>query len=161
MRSVTSALGDDGSDAQVTRLPLRVRTAADLEALKTNARALRKLPRAGLEVRIPDLDPLQSRRLERRIRAYIRSCGCAEGAASALIVAILVIGFIAFQAWTRGPQWSDIASLAAGLFLAVVAGGLGKLLGTAIARLRFEHCCRRVIGSLDAEQVVRSGRTVP
>src|ERR1700720_4579583 len=48
MRSVTSALGDDGSDARVARLPLRVRTAADLEALKTNARALRKLPRAGL-----------------------------------------------------------------------------------------------------------------
>ena len=161
MRSVTSALGDDGSEAQVTRLPLRVRTAADLEALKRNAQALRKLPRAGLEVRIPHLDPLQSRRLERRIRAYIRSCGCAEGAASALIVAILVIGFIAFQAWTRGPQWSDVAWLAVGLFLAVVAGGLGKLLGTAIARLRFEHCCRRVIGSLDAEQVVRSGRTVP
>jgi hypothetical protein len=161
MRSVTSALGDDGSGARVARLPLRVRTAADLEALKTNARAVRKLPRAGLEVRIPDLDPRQSRRLERRIRAYIRSCGCAEGAASALIGAILVIGFIAFRTWTRGPQWSDIAWLAVGLFLAVVAGGLGKLLGMAIARLRFEHCCRRVIGSLDVEPVVRSGRTIP
>jgi uncharacterized membrane protein len=156
-----SAPGDDSSDAQVARLPLRVRTAADLEALKANARALRKLPRAGLEVRIPDLDPLQSRRLERRIRVYIRSCGCAEGAAAALIVAILAIGFIAFQAWTRGPQWSDIVWVAVGLFLAVVAGGLGKLLGVAIARLRFEQCCRRVIGSLDVEPVARSGRTVP
>lgn len=146
---------------QVARLPLRIRTTADLERLKANARALRTLPRAGLMVSIPGLNELQRRQLERSIRAYVRSCGCAEGAAAALIGAILVVGFIAFQMWTRGPQWSDVALVSLGLFAAVLAGGLGKMLGITIARLRFEHCCQRVIGSLSVEGPARSRESVP
>ena len=161
MRSVKSALGDDNIDVQVARLPLRVRTAADLEALRINAQGPSKAATRRPGGQHSRLDPAPTRRLERRIRAYIRSCGCAEGATAALIAAILLIGFIAFQMWTRGPQWLDIASVAVGLFLAVVAGGLGKLLGIVIARLRFEHCCRRVIGSLSVEPVAHSGRTIP
>ena len=146
---------------QVARLPLRIRTTADLERLKANARALRKLPRAGLVVSIPGLNELHSRQLERSIRAYVHSCGCAEGAAAALIGAILVVGFIAFQMWTRGPQWSDVALVSLGLSAAVLAGGLGKMLGITIARLRFERCCQRVIGSLSVERPARSQEAVP
>ena len=160
MRSINSSSGHDNRNVQAGRLPLRIRTAADVETLKANARSLRRLPCAGVEVRIPGLNPVHSRRLERRIRAYIRACGCAEGAAAALIGATLAIAFVTIQEWTRGPQWSDLASLAMGLFLALLAGGLGRLLGITIARLRFEHCCRRVTGSLGADRAARSGRAI-
>ena len=129
-----SGWSDQKPSVQDARLSLRIRTTADLETLKRNAHAFRTLPRAGLVVSIPGLSAHQSRQLERSIRAYVRSCGCAEGAAAALIGAILVVGFIAFRIWMRGPQWSDVALVSLGLFVAVLAGGLGKLFGLAIAR---------------------------
>lgn len=135
--------------SKVSRLPLRVRTVADVEALRVGAGAVRRLPRAGLEVTIPGMDPLQVRRFENRIRAYIRSCGCAEGAAAALFGMLLVLGWIALRMSTRGPEWSNIAAAVAGVLLAVLFGALGKLLGLAIARLRFERCCLDVIQTLN------------
>ena len=49
----------------------------------------------------------------------------------------------------RGPRLSDLGAAAAGMLLAVLLGGLGKLLGLTITRLRFERCCREVIRTIN------------
>lgn len=152
MRDVKWIDGDVNLDSRASRLPLLVRTARDVETLKSNSRAVRKLPRAGLEVSIPDLHPVECRRLEQRLRSHIRSCGCAEGAAAALIGLLLVGSCVAIQVWTHGPQWIDVGMVIVGALVAVLLGGLGKLIGVAIARLRFEYCCSRIL------QVMRTAK---
>jgi hypothetical protein len=157
MRSANSMRDKFNGDVTSTRLPLRVRTVADVEVLLDNARWVRRLPREGVVVVLAGLDPHESRRLEERIRGYIRSCGCAEGGAAALSTAILAISFIAFQIWRDGPQWSELGVAAAGLVLTVLAAGIGKLAGLTLARLRFERCCRSVVEELRVERVLQPG----
>ncbi len=136
------------NSASAPRLPLVLQSLADVELIRIHARAVRKLPRAGPKVAIPGLEAPCARQLEMRIRAYIQACGCAEGAATALIGLLSVLGWVAQGVALRGPQWSDLGTVVVGLLLAVLGGGLGKLLGLAIARLRFERGCALVIRSL-------------
>jgi hypothetical protein len=131
------------------RLPLIVRTAADMQLLLANARAIRRLPRHGVQVAIAGLEPCQAHRLRTRLGAYIGACGCAEGGAAALIGMLGVLVWIAIQMTARGPQLSDLGTAAAGGLLAVVLGGLGKLLGVTITRLRFERCCIKVLRTIN------------
>ena len=128
-----------------SRLPLVVRTVADVEALRENSRAVRKLPANGLKIAIDGLCADAAQTLKARISAYVRACGCAEGGACALIVLLGVFLFIALRIIARGAQWRDLGIAASGLLLAVLVGGLGKALGLTIARLRFERCCDDVI----------------
>jgi len=106
---------------------------------------VRKLPRSGLTIAIDGLPVDATQTLHTRINAYVRACGCAEGGACALIALLGVFVFIALRILARGAQWSDLGMAAIGLLLAVLVGGLGKVLGLTIARLRFERCCEEVI----------------
>lgn len=147
--------------AHAPRLPLVLQSVADVELLRIHARAVRRLPRAGPKVAIPGLEAPRAQQLERRIRAYIQACGCAEGATMALIGMLSVLGWVVYGVALRGPRWGDLATAAAGLLLAVLGGGLGKLLGLAIARLRFERSCVRAIRTLQqqAMKLRRQGST--
>jgi hypothetical protein len=140
------------------RLPLVLQSVADVELLRLHARAVRRLPRAGPKVAISGLEAHCARQLEQRIRAYIQACGCAEGAAAAVIGLLSFLGWIGYEMAQRGPRWTDLPAAAAGLLLAVLGGGLGKLLGFAIARLRFERGCARAIRILQQQAVKVNGR---
>jgi hypothetical protein len=128
-----------------TRLPLVVRTAADVRVLRDNSRAVRRLPAGGVIVAVDHLDVDLARTLKASAAAYIRSCGCAEGGVCAIIVLLGVLVLIVFRIATHDIRWSDLGIAGAGFFMAVLAGGLGKLIGLTIARLRFERICDDVI----------------
>src|SRR6185295_11274958 len=96
-------------------LPLVVRTATDVEALRAHSRAVRRLPRQGLRVRIDGLNPDVAEKLEARIRSYIAACGCGEGGAAALAVMLVVLASIAMRCLARGPRWGDLATVALGV----------------------------------------------
>ena len=128
-----------------TRLPLVVRTLADVAALRANSRAVRRLPADGVKIAIEGLPNDVAQKLKARISAYVRACGCGEGGACALIALGGVITFIALRIHQQGAHWSDLGITAIGLLLAILAGGLGKALGLTMARLRFERCCDEVI----------------
>jgi hypothetical protein len=127
------------------RLPLLVRSIAEIELLLANPRAIRRLPRAGIRVAHEECDPRVSETIQTGLLAYINACGCAEGGATAGITLLAVVAFMARQVTTRGPHWSDLGLAAAGLVLVLTVGGLGKLLGVALARVRFARCCRRAL----------------
>ncbi|MGF6971571.1 hypothetical protein OKW43_008666 [Paraburkholderia sp. WC7.3g] len=146
MDSTTQDLKIDLSGGPLTsRLPLVVRTSADVKALRANSRAVRRLPRTGLKIAIDGLDPCQAQKLQERISAYVQSCGCAEGGATALVAIVAVLALLTLQISARGPRWGDLGAAAMGLLLAMLLGGLAKLLGLTIARLRFKRCCSNVI----------------
>lgn len=128
-----------------SRLPLIVRTAADVTALRKNSRAVRRLPARGVKIAIDGLDPDAAHRLKTRMDAYIRSCGCAAGAASALVTLLGVLVFIGADVSTRGVRWSDLGIGAMGMLLALLVAGIGKLTGLTLARFRFERCCEQII----------------
>jgi hypothetical protein len=132
-----------------TRLPLVVRTLADVAALRANSRAVRRLPADGLKIAIEGLHGDVAQQLPARISAYVRACGCAEGGAFALIALVGVFIFIALRIHHQGAHWSDFGITAIGVLLAVLVGGMGKALGLMIARLRFERCCEEVIQRIE------------
>ena len=59
-----------------------------------------------------------------------------------------VLTWIVIQMKAQGPRLSDLGTAAVGMFLAVLLGGLGKLLGLTITRLRFERSCSEVIRTI-------------
>ena len=129
----------------VPRLPLIVRSADDVQTLRTHSRAVRRLPEHGVQIEVAGLEPLAAQSLMACLSAYARACGCAEGGAAALGGMLGVGVWIVARIATRGPRWTDVGAALAGVFLAVLLGGLGKLLGVAVARLRFERSCTEVI----------------
>ena len=146
------------SESRSAMIPLVLQSLADVELVRSHASAVRRMPRAGPRVAIPGLEAPCAQQLELRMRAYIEACGCAEGAAAALIGMLSVLGWVVHGVVLRGPRWSDFATAATGLLLAVLAGGLGKLLGLAIARLRFERSCVRAIRSLQQHAMKLHGQ---
>ena len=127
------------------RFPLVVRTARDVETLRVGLRALHRLPNRGIPVALDGLDPKETKRFEARIRAYIRACGCAEGGIAALLGIGASFAWILRHIYQRGPRLRDVALVIAALLLGVALGGLGKLLGLAIARLRFVRSCDEIM----------------
>jgi hypothetical protein len=132
-------------ESQVSRLPLAVRTALDVQALRTGVRALRRLPGKTLTVALDGVDPGESQRFEARVRAYIRACGCAEGGVAALIGigAMLTWGLVPI--FQRGPRLRDLLVVIAALPLGALLGGAGKLIGLGMARRRFVSSCDEII----------------
>lgn len=134
--------------ARVSRLPLVVRTVEDVKVLRNNSRAVRRLPAGGVIIAFEGLDEDIAQTLKASSAAYIRSCGCGEGGVFALIAFIGVLVFLTIRIVSRGVSWSDLGLLAGGLLLAVLAGGLGKVIGLTIARLRFKRSCDAVISRM-------------
>jgi hypothetical protein len=135
--------------APAPRLPLVVRSGADLQALLAHPAGVRKLPWQGVRVSIPELDAAQNLRLQQRQSAFIRACGCAEGGAAGLLCLAGVMGAIGLRIAANGPQWADLAWAALGVLLAVLCGGLGKLAGLALARARFQLGGHAALRALD------------
>jgi hypothetical protein len=129
-----------------------VRTTSDIRILRDNASAVRRLPRDGIRVVVPGLNADESQNFQKRISTYVRACGCAEGGAMALVGATSVLASLAWRAHVRGPRWSDFAMTAAGLVLAGLLGGLGKVVGLFIARVRFERWCNAAIEIIDSRR---------
>lgn len=139
----------DGSHDPVrsgfSRLPAIIRTADDIRTLLANSREVRKLPKNGIAVAIDGLDRSSAEKLQARILAYIRACGCATGGAVAIASLSVLLIAMTLQISQRGVRWIDLFEGAMGLLGTMLLAGLGKLLGVVVARLRFERCCRDVV----------------
>lgn len=134
------------------RLPLVLRTTADVERLLANSRHVRKLPPSGLKIAIAGLDASMAANLSASIDTYVKACGCAAGGAFALVSLAAMAASLGLLISQRGPRWSDLPLLVLGVLLALLFGGLGKLFGLVLARWRFESRCRRVIRVLSRDQ---------
>lgn len=128
-----------------SRLPLVVRTSDDVQALRADVRAVRRLPAKTLSVALEGIDPIESERFETRIRTYIRACGCAEGGIAALIGMGAMLAWGLLPIFQRGLRAKDLLVLIAALPLGALLGGAGKLLGLAMARVRFVSSCDQLI----------------
>ncbi|CAN7741105.1 hypothetical protein [Variovorax sp. LjRoot178] len=132
----------------VSRLPLIVRTSADVSSLLANSRHVRKLPESGLKIAVVGLDAALAEKLSVSIERYVKACGCAAGGVFVLVSLAALVGGIALLIAQRGPRWSDLGLLVLGVLGALLLGGIGKLFGLMQARWRFERKCREVILSL-------------
>ena len=135
-----------------SRLPLVVRTSADVKILLANSRHVRKLPESGLRIAVAGLDASIAEKLSASIDAYVKACGCAVGGLFTLVGLAAVVAGVTLQIAQRGPRWSDLGLAALGVLGAFLVGGLGKLFGLMLARWRFESRCREVIRAIPREQ---------
>ena len=133
------------------RLPLVVRTSADLQVLRANARAVRRLPPDGISVAVEGLDDVQALKFRARIGEYVRACGCAEGALVTLATLVISAIALTMRILEFGLQWSDLGFLVVSVLLALTVGGIGKWLGLAMARRRFERSCTHAIRIIDRD----------
>jgi hypothetical protein len=111
---------------------LIVRTAEDLDRLlSADRRRVRRLALA-----LESLNPEDQASWERRLNRHYRACGC-EGGAVALVVTLLGASVLAFRYHDLLGEHPFVAG--GGILLALlIATGLGKAVGLAIARRRLE-----------------------
>jgi len=128
--------------------PLMLRSAGELQALCKAPAAVRRLPAAGLKVRIDGLGDALGQRLERRIARYRAACGCGEGAAAALLSLALLLAWLAREVAARGWRWADAGNLAGGVVAALLLAGAAKVVAVRVERWRFERCCGDVLHAL-------------
>lgn len=145
----TMSSNDTASETGALRLPLIVRTSKDLKTLRSNPRAVRRLPRDGIRIAVDGLNDAEAQQLRAQICDYIRSCGCAEGAVTALAALVGVIVAITTRIAQFGVQWSDLGFLILGTLLTVSLGGIAKVFGLAVARWRFKRFCTAAIRIID------------
>lgn len=140
-----------------SRLPLIVRTASDIALLKAASKFVPGLPRSGIRVVVDGLPPGEAARLEDRTRRYIRACGCAEGAAAALIVLAACALYrgvdVVARGWRTGDAWFAAAALAA----AFIAMAVAKLGAIALARRRFEQSCDTALNRIEPRHPMQEG----
>lgn len=130
--------------------PLVLRRAEDLAVLLQSVRARRRLPKGGLMIDLPGLEESQRRRAQEQLNALAHACGCAEGGALALIALLGALG-LAINSGLHA-NWLNLAWIGLGSLVGVpLAAGAGKLAGKAIARLRFQRACIRLLQQLQAE----------
>lgn len=131
------------------RLPGVIRTVADVERLVRSPAAVRRLPRSGIPVALPGVDPETRNHFQARLREYIAACGCGAGAAACLTALVALAGYLVLLA----PQasWSRLGGIAvAGLVGVLAVTGLAKLIALRVARARFERSGARLIRSLQS-----------
>lgn len=148
MAYASSGYAETGTGANV-RLPIVLRSAADIEALKNHPRGVRKLPPNGVRLDIDGLNADAALRFTHETGIYVRACGCAFGGACALAALSLVLAATALRVVQQGPRWQDLAMAAAGIVLAFLCAGLGKFVGMALAKWRFQRCCDDVLHAID------------
>lgn len=116
------------------RQPLVIRNHDQLDALAAELASNLHRRHAGFDLDLPDMEPLERQRWQRRLESGYFACGCATATAAGLAA---LAGYLIYRlAATGGPaslHWLD----AVGALLAFIIGtGLGKALGTHRARLR-------------------------
>jgi hypothetical protein len=150
-RIATTGYGDPPVAAE--RLPLVIRSIADLRALWASPRAAKRLPPEGLVVAIPGLDEGRRDRFRLEIKRYGRACGCAAGGATFLLA---TASFLARAAAVglRHDLAGFIRTIVAAVIFVPILTIAAKFLGLWIARLRFRRSCARLLRSM-AEGSVR------
>src|SRR5690348_3019858 len=92
------------------RLPIVIRTAADIERLLSSPRAAKRLPRGGLAIDIPGIDEHTRDRFRVRLNKYVHACGCAAGGATFLVTSIVFVAFTVRTALNNA--WGDFVRVA-------------------------------------------------
>jgi hypothetical protein len=113
-------------------IPLVVRTAADVEALRTSKHARR----AFIILRVAGLPVETSKQWEVKLNRALRECGCSLGAKSSIAA---VVASLVWQ--TRFSLWSPShwpAFLLRTFLLILLAGAAGKSIGILRARVQVE-----------------------
>ena len=123
-----------------SRLPriLVVRRAADFAELRRvrNKRLLRFL------FRVPGLSPDVSRDWEARLNANLKECGCSLGAKCTLAGIAASVVWQSFYSFWSIAHWPGF--LLRTSFVIVAAGGIGKLLGLALAERGIRNLERQI-----------------
>jgi len=116
-----------------------------LEGLRVHPERVRKVSAAPIMIAVLDSSPDVREAWLGELARYQRACGCNLGAGGA------ISGFVAATAW----QVTRIRQLTAGVIVAdtlevlgaaLLCGILGKLLGLALARTRFQRATDAFIG---------------
>jgi hypothetical protein len=132
------------------RVPVVIRSVADIRILSASPKAAKRLPPEGIVVAIPGLDDASREAFRLQTRRYARACGCAAGGAIFLLASIAVTAYAASLALDHA--WASLArALVAGVILVPTLTVAGKFFGLWIARLRFRRTCARLILSLSGE----------
>ena len=121
-----------------------IRNAADLRSLLESRRRRRQ---NHVLLEIPGMPEAQCLRWEARLNACLRECGCSMGArCSAAALLASVVGQFLQHGWSL-TQWP--AFILRTVLLVFIAGGLGKLLGLALAEFQIRYIRSRLLSWIE------------
>ena len=144
-RARTSGSSHAGAQAAV-RVPLTIRTIDDLNIFLRASQLSQPLPKEHLTFTVPGFTEQERLKIQRKLNAHAHACGCSEGAVFALTVIAVAIAYAIFSV-LHGTRFHLIVVLLATLILIPLCGGIGKLAGKFVARIRFRWMCERLIRS--------------
>jgi hypothetical protein len=114
-----------GPDAAQDLPPLSLSSAADLARFLRSGRWLRS--HAEIVLRLPEIERIARRRIERRLDFWGRVCGCIPGT-------LAVLAAIVWCVLAAPPDWQP-AMLLTDAAIVLAAGVAGKLASLTLARL--------------------------
>jgi hypothetical protein len=89
--------------------------------------------RVAARIAVPALRGVVRTRVELRLNAALRDCGCTTGNA---VTTLAVVGYLAFLSATGGWSAGVLEPLFVCTAIAIAAGVAGKAVGVAVARMR-------------------------
>jgi hypothetical protein len=105
--------------------------------------------RIGVRLTVPGFDESKRADTERRLARALAACGCSEGSI-AMILYLVVVPILAIAGPLAPHSLLDWLALFGGLILVSI---VGKLVGLAIARLRFLKLVNELEGAFLARPV--------
>jgi hypothetical protein len=129
-----------GDDAH-KRETITIRAASEILNLMSLPRRRRK--RIQVALALSSISGNEKKNHEKRLNKLVNACGCAEGAAGALLLPTITGLLLSLSARTWTPKVLILTILA--LFLAFVLGGiLGKWAGLNAARERLKRLTKKL-----------------
>jgi hypothetical protein len=132
--------GNSRSWSRSTESRLIIRSTRDVESLLDAGRDRRRLT---VLIHISGLPPEKSLEWELKLNSLLHECGCSLGAKFVIFALAVSILWQCFQSNWAIMHWPGF--LVRTLAAAFVAGGIGKLIGIAFARVRMKKVAGQIL----------------
>lgn len=126
--------------------PIVVNDIANLKELLSSATWSKRSDYNHIELNIDALSDKEKKYWNERLQPKLFDCGCPTGTVTLLIGATGFAYYLFFIEGIRSSGWSELLT---GFLVLLISGGVGKMIGISLARVRFKKAVKQLISTLE------------